>query len=47
MTLANANRMIQALRDFGFASLNLQDEDFIVPDQVIQLGYPPSRLRLK
>jgi len=46
MSPANADRMVRALREFGFASLELQAQDFMVPDQVIQLGYPPSRIDL-
>lgn len=40
----NATRLIQAIEDFGFGSLGLKDEDFLVPDQIVQLGYPPSRI---
>lgn len=40
----NAERMIQALTDFGFGSLGLEAQDFTVPDRVVQLGYPPSRI---
>ena len=46
MTPTNAANMLKALEQFGFASLNLQAEDFLTPDQVIQLGYPPSRIDL-
>jgi predicted nucleotidyltransferase len=46
MTPENANRMVAALNDFGFGSLGLRAEDFLVLDQVIQLGYPPSRIDL-
>ncbi len=46
MSPDNANRMLQALRQFGFASLDLQPEDFMTPNQVIQLGYPPNRIDL-
>jgi hypothetical protein len=42
----NARRLIQAIRDFGFASLDLKPQDFMEPDQVIQLGYPPNRIDL-
>lgn len=42
----NAARVIQALDDFGFASLELKPDDFLEPDTVIQLGYPPSRIVL-
>jgi hypothetical protein len=45
-TYENARRLVQALKDFGFASLGLQVEDFLVPSQVIQLGYPPARIDL-
>lgn len=30
----------------GSARLGLKDEDFLVPDQIIQLGYPPNRIDL-
>jgi predicted nucleotidyltransferase len=40
----NAERMMAALEQFGFGSLGLQAEDFLAPDQVIQLGYPPARI---
>ena len=42
----NAANVIKALDQFGFGSLGLQPEDFLVPDQTIQLGYPPSRIDL-
>lgn len=43
---ANAVRVIEALRQFGFGSLDLKPGDFEEPDQVIQLGYPPNRIDL-
>ena len=42
----NAKRVIDALDQFGFGSLGLTVEDFLEPEQVIQLGYPPSRIDL-
>lgn len=42
----NAANAIRALEQFGFGSLGLQAADFLVPDQVIQLGYPPNRIDL-
>lgn len=42
----NAERMVLALKDFGFGSLGLKPDDFLVPDQIIQLGYPPARIDL-
>lgn len=39
---ANAERTVQALKEFGFDSLGIQPEDFLDPENVIQLGYPPA-----
>lgn len=39
---ANAVNMTNALRDFGFTGLIA--EDFLVPDEFVQLGYPPNRI---
>jgi hypothetical protein len=44
MTAENAARLVQALEQFGFGSLKLDTADFTVPDQIIQLGYPPRRI---
>lgn len=43
---SNAEKLLQALDEFGFGSLGLSTEDFLVPDQIIQLGYPPARIDL-
>jgi hypothetical protein len=45
-SLENAAKMVKALEQFGFGSLGLKAEDFLVPDQVIQLGYAPNRIDL-
>ena len=42
----NADHLINALRDFGFGALGLKPDDFLEPDQIIQLGYPPNRIDL-
>ncbi len=42
----NAEKLIDALRAFGFGSLGLEAEDFLDPDDIIQLGYPPNRIDL-
>ena len=42
----NAKRMVAALDQFGFSSLGLQAKDFLEPDMIIQLGYPPNRIDL-
>ncbi len=44
LSQANAERMIKALEQFGFASLGLQEKDFLDSNQIIQLGYPPYRI---
>lgn len=40
----NASLIVAALDQFGFGSLGLQPDDFMVADQIIQLGYPPNRI---
>ena len=42
----NAANVVRALEQFGFTSLGLQTTDFLMPNQVIQLGYPPNRIDL-
>lgn len=45
-TTENVGRLIDALDEFGFGSVGLDEADFLEPGNVIQLGYPPSRLDL-
>ena len=45
-TAQNAVRILAALNDFGFGSLNLGAEDFSTQDRVVQLGVPPVRVDL-
>ena len=42
----NANRLLIALNEFGFGSLNLAVEDFSTQGNIIQLGYEPVRIDL-
>jgi hypothetical protein len=42
----NAERIIQVLKEFGFGSLEISREDFLLPKTVIQLGFPPHRIDL-
>ncbi len=42
----NARKLIAVLGEFGFASLGLTETDFLVPESIIQLGYPPNRIDL-
>jgi hypothetical protein len=46
MSAENAGRIIRAIEQFGFESLGLGEKDFLVEDQVIQLGYAPNRIDL-
>ena len=41
---ANAERIIQALHEFGFGSVGLTAADFEVEGKVIQLGFSPIRI---
>ena len=43
---ANADRVVEALDDFGLGSSGLGPEDFLEPDTIIQLGYVPLRIDL-
>jgi hypothetical protein len=41
---ANAQRVLDALGEFGFASLGLTVGDFVAPGKVVQLGVAPVRI---
>lgn len=45
-SLANADCVLKALADFGMEGLGLSAGDFLEPNAVIQLGYPPRRIDL-
>lgn len=40
----NAQRIIKALKEFGFGSLDISSDDFQKKDNVVQLGEPPVRI---
>jgi len=40
----NAQRIMAALNDFGFGSVELSAADFEAEDKVVQLGFPPVRV---
>jgi len=40
----NAEKLINAIKDFGFDSLGLSKNDFQTPELIIQLGNPPNRI---
>lgn len=43
-TAENASNILKALDQFGFGSLGVKKSDFILPEQMLQLGYPPGRI---
>ena len=40
----NAKRVLAAVGDFGFGSLQLTIEDFTTQERIVQLGLPPNRI---
>ncbi len=42
----NAQRLLQALDDFGFGQVGLTEDDFSAPGMIIQLGIVPNRIDL-
>jgi hypothetical protein len=40
----NAEKLISILNEFGFGSLKITVDDFLSPDRILQLGYPPYRI---
>ena len=43
-SVENGVRIIKALKEFGFVTLDVDADDFISEGQVIQLGYEPVRI---
>jgi hypothetical protein len=42
----NVDRLLRALRDFGFGNITLEAADLLAEDHVIQLGVEPNRIDL-
>lgn len=42
----NVAKLLEVLNRFGFGGLGLKEADFLKPDSVVQLGYPPCRIDL-
>ncbi len=40
----NASKILLALKEFGFESIGLEENDFLKEDLVLQLGYEPCRI---
>jgi hypothetical protein len=45
-SVENADRLLEAIRRFGFGNIGLTQEDFVQNDRVIQLGVAPNRIDL-
>ncbi len=43
---SNAGKLEAVLDQFGFRSLGLSASDFLEPETIVQLGYPPNRIDL-
>ncbi len=41
---SNADRMLQALDEFGFGDVGITKTDLMTPDRILQLGFPPHRI---
>jgi predicted nucleotidyltransferase len=44
MTKENALVAIEVIKKFGFSNLKIEIEDFLNPENIIQLGYEPYRI---
>jgi hypothetical protein len=42
----NAESVLKALDQFGMGNIGLKQEDFLNPESLIQIGYPPNRIDL-
>jgi hypothetical protein len=45
-TPKNVARVLATLADFGFGKIGVSEKDFMDPEMVIQLGFPPVRIDL-
>jgi hypothetical protein len=45
-TNENSRKIVDLLRDFGFADSGFELSDFTEPERIIQLGRPPNRIDL-
>jgi hypothetical protein len=43
-TQTNAKKIINALIEFGFGDLDINENDFNMEDKKIQIGFPPNRI---
>lgn len=43
---ANAEKMVEVLREFGFGTPDLTPETFLRPGQMVRMGTPPLRIEI-
>jgi len=46
MTSGNADKAVEALREFGFNVPELTPELFLKPDSIVRMGLPPFRIEM-
>ena len=46
MDRENVSKLLDAIKNFGLGSLELDIDDFMTPENIIQLGYEPNRIDL-
>jgi hypothetical protein len=42
----NAERLLEVIEEFGFASMGLQKQDFLTPSFVIEIGREPRKIQI-
>ena len=42
----NAEALVTAFAEFGFASLNLKPDDFLDPDTIVEIGREPIKIQV-
>lgn len=45
-TPVNAERLVEALREFGFSTTELSATLFLEPDRIVRMGVPPFRIEI-
>ncbi len=43
----NADRLVSALRQFGFDLSELKADQFLRPDRIVRMGIPPNRIAIQ
>ncbi len=46
MNKTNIGKLLKVLDEFGFGNLGLSEKDFMIPENIVQLGFEPYRIDL-